>query len=160
MTQNAKAGAAREGPAANKIQSDNNWRELSAIVRRARRERRNRLEASACRKRTAAIMSGRFRDHDGWTDEEALDAFAPHPADGLGARVLTPEMERTELKAWSLIDTAKHEGREPYCGACRAYLDIVERIERAAAEPPRLSMRERMRQARRDRQKRNRRKST
>lgn len=133
MTQNAKAEAAREGLAPNKIQGDHNWRELSAIVRRARREQRDRLEASACRKRFAALMSGRFRAADGWTDEEALDAFAPHPGDGLDPRVFTPEMDAAERKAWARIDAAKHKGRAPYREACRAYLRFVEGAERAAA---------------------------
>jgi hypothetical protein len=122
----------------NSAQLTPEMRGFISAARHLRRERRDRLEASACRKRAAALMSGRFRGADGWTDEEALDAFAPHPRDDLEPRVFTPEMERAELAAWSRIDAAKHEGRAPYRDACRAYLRFVEGAERAAASALRL----------------------
>src|SRR5690606_17912995 len=77
-------GSSRTQPLNPKVSArpDQDWRDLCAIRREHVREERFRRADSQWRKRCAAITSGRFRGADGFTDEKALDAYAPHETDG------------------------------------------------------------------------------
>lgn len=128
------------------------WREFVSVVRALRRERRDRLEESACRKRCAAIGSGRFAISGEYSelgflrmDERALDAYAPHPTDGLAPRVFTPGMEKRERDTWARIDAVEHsewssmaDYRHAHTEACNAYLRAVDAMDKAASGVRRL----------------------
>ncbi len=117
---------------------DEKWRELSSIARQHRKAEHDRRSDSQWRKRTAAHALGLFKEsrpdpETGWhfTDEAALDAYAPHGSDQIVNRYFTEAMEARELEAWALVEAAGLKGRAEYRDACRAYLRIVDAMERA-----------------------------
>ena len=130
MSKNIEARPSCQHPT-DKFFSDD-WRDLAVIRRAHLREEHARREDSGWRKRSAAIVSGRFRDTDGFTDEDALDIYAPHASDTLQDRALTPTMEQRELDAWRVVESARLISRRQYVDACRSYLRLVDAMEKAA----------------------------
>lgn len=107
--------------------------EFSAIARKARKYEHTRRAESQWRKRVAAIACGRFTGADGFTDEAALDAYAPHGSEEIVDRHFPETAEARELSAWSRVEAAMRKGRAEYLDACGAYLRLVDAMERAEA---------------------------
>lgn len=112
--------------------------EFSAIARRNRRYERARRAESQWRKRSCALMLGVFKDTEPdpvtgrrYTDEDALDAFTPHGSEKIEDRCFPEDVERREQEAWSHVETAMKKGRTECLDACRAYLRLVEAMDRA-----------------------------
>ena len=67
-----------------------------------------------------------------YTDEEALDAFAPHGSERIEDRYFTADMEARERDAWQVVEAAKLESGAEYLAACRVYLSFVGALDREA----------------------------
>lgn len=114
-------------------------REFSSLARRHRKEERDRRSESQWRKRTCALMLGMFKEAEPdpvtgrrYTDEAALDAFAPHGSERIEDRYFTADMETREREAWQVVEAAKLEGGAKYLAACRNYLRLVAALDTEA----------------------------
>jgi len=114
-------------------------REFSRLAQKHREAERARRSESQWRKRSCALMLGMFKESEPdpetgrrYTDEAALDAFAPHGSERIEDRTFTAEMEAREREAWSLVMEAREKGHAEADEAQRAYLRLVAAMDKAA----------------------------
>jgi hypothetical protein len=113
-------------------------RKFASLARRHREAEHARRAESQWRKRSCALMLGMFKESEPdpvtgrrYTDEAALDAFAPHGSERIEDRTFTPEMEQRERDAWSLVMVAREKGEAEAMEARRAYLRLVAAMDDA-----------------------------
>ncbi|MDP3493005.1 MAG: hypothetical protein Q8R82_07810 [Hyphomonadaceae bacterium] len=114
-------------------------RMFSSLARKHREAERDRRSESQWRKRSCALMLGLFKESEPdpesgrhYTDEAALDAFAPHGSELIEDRYFTAEMEERERDAWSLVMSARQKDDAAAHEAHRTYLRFVEAMDKAA----------------------------
>lgn len=136
MTNDSQAGKPSQHPTQQKV---DRLRQFSALARKHRKAERDRRAESQWRKRSCALFLGLFKESEPdpetgrlYTDEAALDAFAPHGSERIENRYFTAEMEARELEAWAHVMAAREKGEAEANEARRAYLRLVEALDRAA----------------------------